>query len=215
MGLNPNLQHSSRKSNDSSHLLVPKKHLAPGARLNFLLGSTDNDLSSFELARLAEVANLRADLHVVLDKIIDAMAQAALAAWFKRADRESLKRALDNPEDLLAWAKKRIRNQGKSEEGTAADLVPRASMAPGEAHKAAALRYAERNLEQGLCRSCPQPLARNSTQFCETHLSAVRQRMRKKAKALNKPPHGRAPGTLAALAAGREKQATKARDSHG
>lgn len=189
-----------------------KKHLTPGPRLNFLLGCPEPDLGSFELARLAEVADLRSELHETLDKIIDAMAQAAVAAWFKRTDRETLKQALDNPEDLLAWAKERIRNRGKSEEEIAADLVPRASMPPGDAHKAAALRYAERNIERELCRVCPEPLARGSVQYCEKHLADARERTRARSKSANKPPHGRAPGTLAALAAGREKQATKVGD---
>jgi len=64
------------------------KPLPPAAKLNFLLGAPDDDLSSFELARLAEVANLRSDLHAILDKLIDEMAQAAVAGWFRQASRE-------------------------------------------------------------------------------------------------------------------------------
>jgi len=56
----------------------PNKPLPVAAKLNFLLGASDNDLSTFELARLAEVANLRADLHAILDKLIDEIAQAGV-----------------------------------------------------------------------------------------------------------------------------------------
>src|SRR5260370_25908905 len=95
----------------------PNKPLPPTARLNFLLGASDNDLSSFELARLSEVANLRTDLHLILDKLIDEMAQAAVAGWFKQTDRETLKGALEtieNPDkhadEIVAWANPRIRD---------------------------------------------------------------------------------------------------------
>jgi len=192
---------------------MPKKNSPPGARLNFLLGASDNDLGSFELARLAEVANLRADLHAVLDKLIDEMAQAAVAGWFRQTNREALLRAIQSPEEdtaeIVAWAKQRIRDGRRSQE----ELVPRTLLAPGKAHLAASLRYQERNVTEGKCRVCPEPLDRNSVRYCATHLEKSRDRQRTKSQSLNGTPHGRAPGTLAALAAGREKQATKARGS--
>jgi hypothetical protein len=203
----PNVAHSSPNSNDSSQLLDPQKNLIPGARLNFLLGSTDNDLGSFELARLAEVANLRADLHAVLDKLIDEMAQAALAGWFRQTNREALMRAIQSPEEhtpeILAWARRRIRDGQRSQE----ELVPRTLLAPGKAHLAASLHYQKRNVAKGKCRVCPEPLDRNSVQHCAGHLRQVRERQQEKSKKLHKPPHGRAPGTLGALAKAREKQA--------
>ncbi|MGB2679149.1 MAG: hypothetical protein WAN12_18860 [Candidatus Acidiferrum sp.] len=211
MKLNRTLTHHAANSNES-HLLEPKKNLPPGARLNFLLGSSDNDLGSFELARLAEVANLRADLHVILDNLIDKMAQAAVAGWFRQTNREALMRAIQSPEEhtaeILAWAKRRVRDGQRSQE----ELVPRTSLAPGKAHLAASLRYQERNISEGKCRVCPKPLDRNSVRCCSAHLEKSRKGQRAKSRKLNKPPHGRAPGTLAALAAGREKQAMKARD---
>src|SRR5260370_13903011 len=101
---------------------TPNRPLPHTARLNFLLGASDNDLSSFELARLSEVANLRTDLHLILDKLIDEMAQAAVAGWFKQTDRETLKGALEtieNPEkhadEIVAWAKARIRDGQRSD----------------------------------------------------------------------------------------------------
>ena len=51
---------------------------------------------------------------------------------------------------------------------------------------------------------CPNPLAPNSVRYCEKHLAKCRDRARARAKKLNKPPHGHAPGTLAALAEGRK-----------
>src|SRR5216684_7732858 len=95
----------------------PNKPLPQSARLNFLLGASDNDLSTFELARLAEVANLRSDLHAILDKLIDQMATAALVGWFRQTDRHKLKQAIETIEtpgkhsaEILAWAKERIRD---------------------------------------------------------------------------------------------------------
>jgi hypothetical protein len=83
------------------------------------------------------------------------------------------------------------------------------SLPLGAAHLAAALRYQERNIAAGKCCSCPQTLDRNSVRFCTNHLEQQRERARAKAKELNKPPHGRAPGILKALALAREKQAEK------
>jgi hypothetical protein len=209
MGARPNLSHLSAKST-GSHLLAPNKHPIPharDARLNFLLGSSDSDLGSFELARLAEVANLRTDLHAVLDKLIDEMAQAAVAGWFRQTNREALMRAIQAPEEhtaeILAWAKKRIRDGQRSQE----ELLPRTLLAPGKAHLAASLRYQQRNVAEEKCRKCPEPLDRNSVQSCTAHLEKNRERQRTNQKSLNRPQHGRAPGTLAALAAGREKRA--------
>ncbi|MFI5056891.1 MAG: hypothetical protein ACHQLQ_01790 [Candidatus Acidiferrales bacterium] len=191
-----------------------------GVPLNFLLGCSERDLGSFELARLSQVANLRSELHVILDRLIDEMAQAALAGWFRVTDRNALKRAIENPEDILGWAKERIRNKGKSEKEIAGELVPRALLPPGSAHIAAALRYQENHIAQGLCAVCPLPLARNSVRFCEKHLAMARSRMRQK-KGLRSDPgsreylysgeltestHGRQPGTLASLAMNREKK---------
>jgi hypothetical protein len=53
------------------------------------------------------------------------------------------------------------------------------------------------------------PLARNSVRYCEKHLAACRNRARVRAKKVNKSPHGRAPGTLAALAVSRKNQKQK------
>ena len=45
--------------------------------------------------------------------------------------------------------------------------------------------------------------------YCEKHLAQFRDRAREKSKKLGKAPHGRAPGTLTALAEARAKQAGK------
>src|SRR5438477_3700884 len=108
----------------------PNKPLPVAAKLNFLLGASDKDLSSFELARLSEVANLRTDLHAILDRLIDEMAQAAVAGWFRQTNRETLKRALESIDDpqkrideVVSWAKEKIRDGQKSK----GELVPRTS----------------------------------------------------------------------------------------
>lgn len=181
----------------------PKQLLAPAVRLNFLLGASDNDLSSFELARLAEVANLRSDLHAILDNIIDEMAQAAVAGWFRQTNRETLMRAIQSPEEhtaeILAWAKEKARNKGKSE----AEIVPRTALAPGAAHLAAAVRYQKRNIAAGKCRVCPQPLARGSVQYCEEHLAVASARNKPKGA---KGGPGRQSAALGALAESRQGQ---------
>ncbi len=87
-----------------------------GVPLNFLLGCSERSLGNFELARLAEVADLRGELHRVLDRLIDQMSQAALAAWFRKTDRETLKHVLENPDDIIALAKEQIRDGQRSEE---------------------------------------------------------------------------------------------------
>jgi hypothetical protein len=155
----------------------PKKRLSVNTPLNFLLGCSETTLASFELAKLNEVANLRQELHLILDRVIDEMSQAAVAAWFRQTDVATLKRALENPEDVLLWAQEQIRDGQRSER----ELVPRASLPPGKAHLAAALRYAERNIAGGKCAVCPEPLDRNSVRYCRRHLLIAR---------LRKPPKG-------------------------
>ena len=199
-----------------AHRLKTRK---PGAAskalpLNFLLGCSQDALGSFELARLNEIADLRKELHVILDRTIDAMAQAALASWFKAQDRNSLKHSIENEESPEEWAKRMIRDRQRNPE----ELLPLPSLPPGAAHLAAAKRYAERNLAAGLCRVCPKPLARNSVEFCDEHLAKTRARAQRK-KALSLPgsteylyagetpsTQGRQPGTLASLEMNREKK---------
>jgi hypothetical protein len=146
------------------------------------------------------------------------MAQAALTAWFRTVDRETLKRTLENLEDVLTWAQEQIRKHGRSE----VELIPLTSLPPGAAHLAAALRYQERQIAKGLCAVCPQPLAHNSVRYCERHLTIQRLRHEPK-NAKGKAPgsvgwlygegfessHGRQPGTLKALALERERRAKK------
>jgi hypothetical protein len=87
------------------------------------------------------------------------MAKAALAAWFRGVDREKLKHGIDNPEDVLEWAKEQIRMQGRR----GAELMPLPPPDPEpvhQAHRIAAATYQRRNIAEGKCRSCPKPLAR-------------------------------------------------------
>lgn len=200
----------------------PKKPLPLAAQLNFLLcGASESDLDNFQLARLAEVANLRSHLHEVLDKLIDEMAQAAVAGWFRQTNRETLKQAiLETPdariERVTEWAKEQIRDRQRS----GAELIPRTSLAPGASHLAASLRYAENNISKGLCGVCPQPLDRNSVRYCTRHLEIARLRKPPKNPKGSLPgsvdwlysgdvfesSHGKQPGTLKALAEAREKR---------
>jgi hypothetical protein len=210
-----------------------KGALSPRTPLNFLLGCSESALGSFELSRLASVANLRSELHATLDKIIDEMAQAAVAGWFRTVDRDTLRQALENADDPIAWAQEQIRIGRKSGE----ELVPLTSLPPGAAHLAAALRYQENNVAKGLCAVCPQKLARNSVRYCERHLSIARAKHKPKGAKGEQPGtvgslyagvsrdgdlgtltvdafksgHGRQPGTLKALAEWRTKQAALAK----
>jgi hypothetical protein len=186
--------------------------LGKSIKLNFLLGCPQSALGAFELARLAECDNLRRELHTILDRLIDETSQAALAAWFRTIDRNVLKVALENPEDILEWAQLQVSGRGRTD----AELVPLPALPPGAAHLAAALRYQERNVAEGKCSLCPKPLAHNSVRYCEKHLTAARLRM---TPSKGKPgsvgwlygetaesSHGRQPGTLASLAMSREKK---------
>lgn len=187
----------------------------PRVPMNFLLGCSDSDLDNYELARLSDVANLRNQLHATLDLIIDNSGLAWLAAWFRMMDRNALKAAIENEETAMEWAARIIREGQRSEE----EQIPREPMAPGVAHLAAALRYQQRNIAEGKCSVCPEPLDRNSVRFCTNHLAKDREYKRKKkglyspgdreylyAGELPESTHGRQPGTLASLAMNRERK---------
>jgi hypothetical protein len=186
--------------------------------LNFLLGCSEASLGNFELARLGEVADLRKELHATLDHMIDAAAQAALAAWFRTVNREDLKRrVLQTPDELfgeiMAQAKEEIRDGQRSEEELDAGPMPsnwiiRPSLPPGAAHLAASLRYSERNIVEGKCEKCPQPLDPNSVRYCTKHLAMHREKDRRdrEKRGIQPGTRGRQPGTLANLARQREKR---------
>lgn len=175
-----------------AHRLQPRKSDADTKPmpLNFLLGCSQDAPGQFELARLAEVAKLRTELHATLDRMIDQAAQAALAGWFRTVSREDLKRrVLQSPdaaiEEILAQAKEEIRNQGRSEEEAEnygkmpMPNIFRPSLPPGAAHLAASIRYAERNLAEGKCEKCPEPLDHNSVRYCTKHLAMKREQDRR------------------------------------
>jgi hypothetical protein len=194
----------------------------PEVRPNFLLRCSENTLDNFRLERMSAAANLRKELHAVLDKLIEEMLQVKLALWFKETDRAALKRALETDEgasmeDILAWARREIRGH---------DILPRLRMDPEERrkrHREAAKRYALENREAskryqkekvaaGLCRvgGCGEPLCRESVNYCTLHLEKSNSRQRERMKKLGKAPHGRHPNSLAVLAA-----ANKARKEGG
>jgi hypothetical protein len=181
--------------------------------LNFLLGCSEKSLGNFELTRLGEVADLRKELHAILDRLIDQMSQAALAAWFRASDRQAIRYAIENEEMPLQMAARMVRDGQRSDEEE--ELIPIPSLPPGAAHLAANMRYQERNIAEGKCALCPEPQDRNSVRFCATHLTAARLRM---TPSKGKPgdigwpygeteesTHGRQPGTMASLAMERER----------
>jgi hypothetical protein len=186
----------------------PMEMVAP---LHFLLTCSETSLGNFEISKLTDVINLRSQLHRVLDDLMDASNQAALARLFRAQGRERILRALESTPDPIAEAKEKIKDMGRPPEESNdrcadTDFVPLLSFNPGQAHRTAVITYQRRNIEEGKCCVCPNPLAHHSVRYCEKHLAACRNRARVRAKKLNKPPHGRAPGTLAALAEGRKKQ---------
>jgi hypothetical protein len=153
---------------------------------NFLLKCSDRSLGNFELARLAEVANLRAELQGLLDRMLEQMSQAAVAAWFRQQDRQTLKRAIEQGDDVVAWAKAEIRRRSGQAEKQGPLPSPslfRPSLPPGKAHLAAVIHYQERNIAAGKCYCCPKPLDRNSVRMCTDHLRKERERKREKKKA--------------------------------
>ena len=181
------------------------QHLDVVAPLHFLLTCSDISLDNFEILKLSEAANARTKLDEDLDRWFDLATQAALVRLFRAQGRERILKALQETPDPIADAKRKIKNMGR----TAEDLVPLLSLPPGQAHRTASVTYQKRNLEEGKCCDCPMPLARNSVRYCNRHLKACRDRARVRAKKLNKAPHGRAPGTLAALAEGQKKRMAK------
>jgi hypothetical protein len=203
-----------------AHRLATRKPKLPAKTLplNFLLGCGQKDLEDFELARLSEVANLRKELHEILDRVIDAMSQAALASWFKAQDRQTLQHAIENEESPIEYAKRMVKEGQRSAE----ELLPMPAYEPGAAHRAAAVRYQHRQIEQGLCSECPEPLDRNSVRYCTRHLDLARHRAARKSGVkgeagsadylygeITESKHGRQPGTLQTLALNREKQTRK------
>jgi hypothetical protein len=188
--------------------------------LNFLLGCAQKSLEDFELARLAEIADLRKEIQSLMGRFHDAMMQAALAHWFRSQDRQRLKDAIDNEESPIEYAKRMIREgQRSAAELSIDELLPMPPLEPGAAHLAAALRYQERNMAEGKCSLCPKPLAHHSVRYCDEHLEKARIRDRQK-KGLSEPgsreylysgeitdtKHGRQPGTLTSLATSREQK---------
>jgi hypothetical protein len=181
------------------------EHFDVVAPLHFLLTCSETSLGNFEISKLTDVRNLKSQLHKVLDDLMDAINQAALARLFRAQGRKRILRALESTPDPIAGAKAKIKNMGRTPE----DFVSLLSLPPGQAHRTASFTYQQRNIKEGRCCVCPMPLARNSVRYCEKHLAACRNRARVRAKKLNKPPHGRAPGTLAALAVSRKNQKQK------
>jgi hypothetical protein len=201
-----------------AHRLRTRKPILPLTKsipLNFLLGCSENSLVNFELARLAAVADARKQMFALLDYMFDEGVQAGLAAWFRTITADDLKRALENPADVMMWAEEQIRRQGRAEE----DLLSLPALPPGAAHLAAAVRYQERNLAEGKCAVCPKPLSNNSVRHCEEHLRLARLRYKSKNANSAEPgsigylhgegfdsQQGRTPGTLQSLAIAREKK---------
>jgi hypothetical protein len=116
------------------------------APLHFLITCSETSLENFEPAKLADVNNLRSQLHKVLDVLMDASNQAALARLFRAQGRERILRALESTPDPIAEAKAKIRNMGRTPEEpndrcADTDFVPLLSLNPGQAHRTASVTY--------------------------------------------------------------------------
>jgi hypothetical protein len=77
-----------------------------GAALEYLLSASPEMVQAFELARLNEAANLKANLVVTIERLVDVAAEAILARTLieqRKKIRESMNRsASTTPADLLA-----------------------------------------------------------------------------------------------------------------
>jgi len=98
--------------------------------LEYLISSSDTGLQSFELSRLAHVANLRKELRAILDEFVEAEIEARIARWILEG-----RRAQDHDTD-----------HGKNSEY--AFLAPR-TQKPGP-HKSLASRSATRTGQNSL-----------------------------------------------------------------
>jgi hypothetical protein len=147
------------------------------APFHFLLTSSDVALGAFEFAKLTEASHARTKLHEDLDRWFDLTTQAALAHLFRKRGRQRILKALQEVPDPIKEAKLRIKEMGHTPE----DLVPMLFMPPGKAHRTAAVTYQKRNIAEGKCCDCPQPLAPNSVRYCEKHLGACRDKARLRA----------------------------------
>jgi hypothetical protein len=121
----------------------PMEMVAP---LHFLLTCSETSLGNFEISKLTDVINLRSQLHRVLDDLMDASNQAALARLFRAQGRERILRALESTPDPIAEAKAKIRNMGRTPEEpndrcADTDFVPLLSLNPGQAHRTASVTY--------------------------------------------------------------------------
>ena len=162
-----------------AHRLKVRKPNSPVTKrvpINFLLGCSEISLANFQLARQAEAADLRTQMHAIFDRLLEQSALAMLATWFRSTDRDALNHAIENPEDVMEWAQEQIRLQRRTEEGEEGDVLPISALPLGAAHLAAAMRYQERNIAEGKCQNCPKPLDRNSVRYCTKHLVAARAR---------------------------------------
>ena len=113
----------------------PEKQDALRIPLNFLLGCSASELDSFELARLAKVADLRKQMIEIIDELIDESAVVRLVSFFRVNDRQALKQALETEEGPREWANRMIRGGG--------DVIPRVCLNPGQAHRTATATYPE------------------------------------------------------------------------
>src|SRR5215469_7533489 len=219
------------------HGLLPRKGLSPqrsaahlreamakqfqeGITLNpnFVLTCSDDTLANYELARLAQFSDLRSEMQVLIDRMVDTLSQAAVVAWLRTIDRQELTRQLlQSPDasidEILARAREEIRNQGRSQEETKeAGPMPspwgvRPQLPPAVARartSARSLNWSNENIAKGKCQSCTEPLDPNSVRYCTKHLAARREYREK--KGIQTGTQGRQPGTLANLAIHREKR---------
>ena len=76
----------------------------------------------------------------------------------------------------MEWAARMIREKQRGPE----ELIKTPPLPPGVAHLAAAVRYQKRNIAEGKCMKCPEPLDRNSVCYCTKHLAADRDRYHRK-----------------------------------
>jgi hypothetical protein len=149
--------------------------------LKVLLTCSELDLDNFELGTLSRINNLKSQVADDIENMLREVSRLDLVRSIRASSPEQIKEVLERPSDAIADAKLKINNAGRRGDELL-PLLPSPPAAVKANHVAASIRYQERNIEEGKCCDCTEPLARNSVRYCEKHLAKCRERAKARAK---------------------------------